>query len=399
MREAAEARASRGSEEMEGFPEYDIQRWRSEIPLLESTVPMNNCSHSPQTTRTREAAREYLDGWNRRGMDWDAWLGTVQAARESFARLIGAEVAEIAVTSSVSAATSSLASALEFTPERDRIVVSRADFPSVGQVWRAQERRGAAVEWVPVRNGTVRLEDYGEAVDERTVIVSASHAYYQNGFLQDLGAIATIAHDAGALLFVDAYQSLGTRPVDVKELGVDVLASGTLKYLMGIPGIAFMYVRSGLVDELRPTVTGWFGRQDPFSFEIEELDWHPTARRFETGTPPILSAYIARAGLEIIREVGPERIRPWVERLTGQMIDRGSARGLRVHGTADPTRKTPSTAFVCPGGDAAAVEAELRSRGILASARGRCVRLAPHFYSTVDEVDRAVDALAEVIAG
>lgn len=380
-------------------PGYDLGAWRSEIPLLASTVPMNACSHAPQTTRTRAAAREYLDLWNRRGMDWDAWMAKVDDARASFARLVGATPEEVAVTTSVSAAANGVASALDYGQGRDRIVVSGAEFPSVAHIWTAQERRGAVVDRVPVRDGTVRMEDYQTAVDGRTRLVSASHAFYRNGFLQDVAGIVDIAHDAGAMVFVDAYQSLGTRPVDVGELGVDVLASGALKYLMGIPGIAFLYVRSGLIDELEPVVTGWFGRRDPFAFDDETLDFHPTARRFETGTPPILEAYVCLAGLDIIHEVGPERIRRWGEVLTRRMIERGRERGLAVDGTTDPARKTPSTAFVVPGGDAADVQAELRERGILGAARSGCVRLAPHFYNTLDEVDRAVDELADIVVG
>lgn len=378
-------------------PDYGIEAWRSDIPILESMIPMNNCSHSPQTGRTRAAALEYLDLWDRKGMDWDAWLERVHDAKASFASLTGATPEEVAVTTSVSAATNSLASALDFGGGRTRIVVSGAEFPSVGQIWKAQERRGANVAWVPVREGTVRLEDYEAAIDDRTLLVSACHAYYQNGFVQDIQQIAELAHASGALLFVDAYQSLGTRPVDVEKLGVDVLASGVLKYLMGVPGIAFMYVKGDRIDDLRPAATGWFGRKDPFAFDPQRLDWHATARRFETGTPPIPASYVAHEGMEIIREVGPERIRPWMERLTGRMIDRGEELGLELHGTADPRRKTPCTAFVCSGADAASVEAELRKRGVLASARGSCIRLAPHFYSTLDEVDHAVDELARIL--
>lgn len=380
-------------------PAYPIGAWRAEIPILGSKIPMNNCSHSPETERTRAAILEYLEGWNRRGMDWDTWMERVYRAKTVFAALIGAGAEDVAITTSVSMATNSLSSALDFGGPRNRIVVSEAEFPSVGQIWQAQERRGATLEWIPVRDGIVDLEDYEAAIDERTLLVSATHAYYQNGFVQDVRRIGEMAHDAGALLYVDAYQSMGTRPVDVSELGVDVLASGTLKYLLGVPGVAFLYVRSGLLDGLRPTVTGWFGRRQPFAFDPRTLDWHPTTRRFETGTPPILAAYVALAGMEIIQEVGPARIRSWGERLTERMIRRGTARGLEVHGTTDPRRKTTSTAFLCPDEDAASVEKELRARDVLASARGPCIRLAPHFYSTLDEVDRAVDDLADIVVG
>src|SRR5581483_11819653 len=172
-----------------------------------------------------------------------------------------------------------------------------------------------------------------------TILVSACHAYYQNGFLQDTARIAKWAREAGALSFVDAYQSLGTVPVDVRALGVDFLASGNLKFLMGIPGIAFLYVRPEIVPELKPTVTGWFGRANPFAFDPKSLDWAPTAARFDTGTPPVVNAYIARAGMEIINEIGPASIRAWLEVVAQRLIDGGRARGLTLHGTDDLRRK------------------------------------------------------------
>ncbi len=376
-------------------PAFDLARLRSRIPLLESTIPLNNCSHAPQTDDTRAAAERYLDGWNRDGMDWDGWMAEVQAARAAFARLINASPESVAICGSVSQATSSIASALRFDGERDRIVVSEAEFPTVGHVWLAQRSRGAEIEWVGVRDGVTEVGDYERAIDERTAIVSACHAYYQNGFVQDIPAIARTAHERGALIYVDAYQTMGTRPVDVAAMDVDFLASGCLKYLMGVPGIAFLYVRPSLIASLEPTITGWFGRWDPFAFRVKDLDWSPTASRFDMGTPPVMEAYIARAGMGIIEEVGAEHIHDWTVSLSERLIAGGEARGFVLHGTRDVARKTPSTAFVC-GGDSHAVEMRLRERGILASARGPVIRIAPHFYNTMDEIDRTLDALAEI---
>ncbi len=188
------------------------------------------------------------------------------------------------------------------------MLASAAEFPTVGHVWLAQQSRGAEVHWVPLSNdGTIDASEYEARIDDRTRVVSACHAYFVNGFKHDIGAVARIARARGALTFVDAYQTLGTEPIDVKALGVDALAGGTLKYLMACAGIAFLYVRRDLAEQLRPTVTGWFGRVNPFAFDATALDWAPGARRFDGGTPPIINAYIARAGLEIIHEVGPAR--------------------------------------------------------------------------------------------
>jgi len=375
-------------------PAYDLDAWRRQIPLLETFIPMNHCSHSSQTVRTRAAAEAYLESWNRDGMDWDRWIGEVDAARAVFARLIGAEPEHVAVCPSVSAATSSLASALDFGAARRTVVASGAEFPTVGHVWLAQERRGARVKWVPVRDEIVYAEEYERAIDEDTLLVSATHGYYQNGFRQDVEAIARMAHARGALVFVDAYQTVGTCPIDVRALDVDFLAAGCLKYLMGVPGLAFLYVRPELLERMQPMVTGWFGRENPYAFQEAVLDWASGARRFDTGTPPIMEAFICRAGMEMIAEVGPENIGKWTEDLSRRLIEGGRRRGFRLHGTADAGRKTPSTAFVCPG-DSHAVELRMRERGVLASARGPVIRLAPHFYSTAADVEAALDALDE----
>lgn len=375
-------------------PAYDLATWRAQIPLLGSCIPMNNCSQAPQTSAARAAAEQYLDSWNRSGMDWEAWMVEVGEAKAAFARLIGAEPEEIAVTSSVSEATSAVASALDFAGPRNRVVVTEAEFPTVGQVWLAQERRGAKVSWVPVTDGRIELPAYEPLITDRTALVSACHAYYLNGYTQDLRTLGEMVHARGALLYADAYQTAGAIPIDVKTLGVDFLAAGNLKFLMGIPGIAFLYVRPELADTLRPTLTGWFGRVQPFRFDPKRLDWAPGARRFDTGTPPVLNAYIARAGMQMIAELGVERIRAWHQVLVQRMIDGGRARGLSLHGVSDVSRKTVSTAFLVE--NAHEVEAAMRARGVLPAARGPVIRLAPHFYTSLDEVDIALDLLAEL---
>ena len=367
------------------------------MPLLAHAVPMNNCSQAPATDYTRRAADAYLESWGRDGMDWDTWIGEVERGRSSFARLINAEVDEVSVMSSVSNAVSAFASALAFHGRRRCVVASGAEFPTVGHVWLAQESRGAEVEWVPLApDGTIDAAAYDARITDRTAVVSATHAYFVNGWKQDVAAIARTAHAQGALVFVDAYQTLGTEPIDVKVLGVDALAGGCLKYLMGTAGIAFLYVRRALAESLRPTVTGWFGRAEPFAFDPARLDWAPAARRFDGGTPPIINAYVARAGLEIIHEVGPAAIGAWTRTLSQRLVTGGLERGLDLYGTRDVERKAPTTAFRVQG-DSADVERRLRAHGVIASARGNVIRLAPHFYSTLDDVDRSLDALAYVL--
>ena len=375
-------------------PGYDIDAWRRRIPLLASCIPLNNCSQGPQTDLTRAAADRYLESWNRAGMDWDAWMEEVRLAKVAFAALIGAAPDEIAVFSSVSEATSAVASALDFSGRKRRVVVSEMEFPTSGHVWLAQERRGAHVSWVPMRNGMIDTSDYDGVIDGETMLVAACAANFVNGSIQDISEIAARAHDAGALVFTDAYQALGAIPVNVKESGVDFLASGNLKYLMGVPGIAFLYVKPGLADTLHPTTTGWFGRTNPFAFDVKRLDWSAGASRFDAGTPPVMNAYIARAGMEVISSIGVDEIRAWHEVLSQRLRDGGRERGLTQHGTPDVTRKTANTAFIV--NDSHAIESAMRARGILPSARGPVIRLAPHFYNTLVDNDTALDVLASL---
>ena len=368
---------------------------RSRIPILEHAIPMNNCSQAPQTDATRAAAAGYLESWNRDGMDWERWMGEVIAARAEFARLINAEPDEVAAVTSVSHATAVVASAMDFTDVRNGVVASGAEFPGVGHVWMAQERHGARVTWVPLRDGVLTAADYEPLISDQTRIVSAAHAYFLNGAVQDVRAIAQLAHGRGALIYVDAYQSAGIVPIDVRAMEVDFLASGTLKFLMGTPGIAFLYVRRQLIQHLEPTVTGWFGRANPFAFGPMTLDWSPTASRFEEGTPSVFSAYVSRAGMGMLRDVGMEAVVAHGRALSAHLEREGERLGLTVHGRGAPAGRTTTTGFVVP--DAHGMEARLRRRGIIASARGPVLRLAPHFYSTIDDVDRALFALRQEV--
>lgn len=379
----------------DGGPGFDIERWRGRIPLLEDAVPMNACSRGAMTGAAREALRSYLSSWGSRGMDWERWLQEVERARGLFADLIGARPEEVAVTTSVSAATNGVASALDYDGGRDGVLVTGAEFPTVVRAWMARRRDGARVERLPVEDGGIRPEAYERAVDGNTLLAVACHAHYRTGFLQNLGAVAERVHGRGALLYVDAYQTAGAVPVDVKRTDVDFVASGCLKFLLGTSGIAFLYVAPRLIDRLEPRNTGWFGRRDPFDFGSSELDWAPDASRFELGTPPVPAAYAARAGLEVIHEVGVEAIRRWTLQLGRRLVDGARERGLDLLGPEDPARRNPTAAFRCPDGDAGEVADRMRDRGVIAAPRGSAVRLSPHFYNSREDVDRALDALAE----
>ena len=378
-------------------PGYDLAACRREIPVLQRLIPLANCSHSPLTTATRRALDNYRDSLDRDVMDWDAWMEQVDGAKCEFAALINADPDEIAMASSVTAAVASLASALPLRAGRRRVVLSGAEFPTVGHVWLALEPGGVAVDWVPMVEGMPpALEEFQKAVDERTLLVGAAHAYYGNGAMQDVAAIARLAHRQGALILVDAYQTLGIQPVDVRAMDIDFLVSGCHKFLMGIPGIAFLYVRRQLIPRMYPTLTGWFGRADIFAFDPALLDWAPDARRFEMATPPVAAAYAARAGMALIRQTGVAAIQEWVLELSRLLSTECQARGLAIAGPPDPGARNGMTAVTCPG-DAGKVEERLRDLGVLATARGEVIRLAPHYFTTPRDLTLALDALAPLL--
>ncbi|MER3411013.1 MAG: aminotransferase, partial [Thermoleophilia bacterium] len=232
---------------------------RGEFPIFRHTTYLNSCSQGALSTRVRRAYEEYLDGWDERGAAWEHWVERAEAARAAFARLLRAEPGEVAVTTSVSQAVSALMSALPFERwERRRIVISEYEFPTVGQIAHAQELRGAEVTHVrPGEDGSIPPERFAEAIDERTALVCCTAVSYRTGHRHDVAEIARIAHEKGALVLADSYQAAGVLDLDVRALRADIVAAGTVKYLLGSAGLAFLYVRRELIPELLPTQTGW----------------------------------------------------------------------------------------------------------------------------------------------
>jgi selenocysteine lyase/cysteine desulfurase len=378
-------------------PGYDLKAWRRKFPILREKIHAANCSQAPQSDFTREAAQAYLESWDSMGMDWERWMEEVHLAKAEFAAIIGAEPSEIALATSVSEATAAVASALSFQGRRRKVVATEAEFPTIGHVWLAQRKFGAEVVFIPVKDGEIDPQDYDRHVDASTLITSICDVYYYNGFKQDLSAIVPRIHAHGSLVYLDAYQGLGTHPIDVKALDIDFLASGNLKYLLGVPGVAFLYVKKELIPHLEPAFTGWFGRQNPFAFQVRNLDWAADARRFDTGTPPVMAAYIARAGMHIVNTVGVANIQQWTDRLSRVCIDQARARGLEVASPLSIAKKSPTTAIRIPGGDSHAVEAALRDRHIIVSARSDVIRIAPHFFTREEDILAILDALTAVI--
>jgi selenocysteine lyase/cysteine desulfurase len=369
---------------------------------LESQVYLANCSQGPLSTPVRDALASFLDGWNDVPLNWDRWMEEVEAARASFAALVGAEPVDVAIGTSLSQLVSSIVSALVRSRQspRRRIVTSAAEFPGVAHAWLAARAYGWFVEQLQA-DAVAPLEtmDVVAAIDDATAVVSVPYVSYANGAMLDLEPIVETAHAHDALAFVDVYQAAGTIPIDVRALNVDLLASGALKYLMGTAGIAFLYVNPDLRDRLLPTVTGWFGREDPFAFDATTLDYPQSASRFDLGTPPVVNAYAARAGIELVMQTGPAAVRAHLEQLSAAAFDLAGRLDLRILGPKTPESKGATTAFDAgSAGRADEVAEALRERDVIVAPRGRAVRLAPHGFTRQDELEHAITELAGVLA-
>ena len=378
-----------------------LQALRDACPLLKTHIYLANCSQGPLSDPVRAALESFMADWAAMGMHWDAWMEEVERARAAFAALIGAQPEEIAVGTSVSQLVSSLASALANASSTSarRVVSSEAEFPGVAHAWLALRTSGYSVDILQGKSaGIITENDLIESLDSNTMLVSCPHVCYANGMMLDLERVSGAAHAHDSLVFVDAYQSIGTIPIDVKAADIDFLAAGTLKYLLGTAGIAFLYVKPAVLEALHPTVTGWFGRVDPFAFDPFHLDYAGSAARFDLGTPNIVNAYIARAGMQLIQETGVERIRQQIERLSDLAYRLASPLGLHIVGPQDAQHKGATTAIQTASAEQAhQLEAALRQRGIIVSARNRALRLAPHGFTREEELEQAMQAIAALL--
>lgn len=366
-------------------------KFRSHFPLLTQRTYVNSCSQGALSTDVHAAIQQFLDSWNREGSPWEAWIGEVERLRSRFAALIGAASDEVAVLPSASIGINAIASALMFDGPRRQVVMGRFEFPTMAQIWLAQQQRGAKILWVETENEMLSVDSYARTIDERTLIVPATHVCFRNGHKTDIAALAALCQRQGAYLFLDDFQHTGTGPIDVRSLGIDFMVTGALKYLLGPSGVAFLYVRRDLIDRLVPTMTGWFGRLDPFAFSIDELDWSPSARKFESGTPMIPNVYGAQAGLKLLGAIGVETIEREVASLTARLIAWADDAGVEVITPSESTRRGPLV--VLRSVDAVTLVARLASRGVIASSRDEGIRISFHGYNTQEDLDSVIAAL------
>ncbi len=380
-----------------------LAQFRSRFPILGRRVYVNSCSQGALSTDVEAAMGAFTESWHAGGSPWDQWVGELERLRAVFAATIGADVDEIAVMPNATTAAAAIATALPFDGPRRQVVLSGVEFPTMAHLWQAQARRGAEIVWVgdgadaphaDLGPGGLLppVESFGRYLGERTAVVPVAHVCFRNGYRLDIPRLIARTHDAGGLVVLDDYQHTGTAPLDVHALGVDVLVTGTLKYLLGPPGVALLYVRRALIERLEPLVTGWFGRVNPFAFALTPLDWASSARRFETGSPPVPSVYGAVAGLELLNGLGLEAAGAQIARVVERMRSGAAALGLNVVTPADPARR--GALVVVQARDAQALAARLAGHGVIASARGHGLRVSFHAYNDDADVDAVLAALA-----
>jgi selenocysteine lyase/cysteine desulfurase len=377
-----------------GAGEVEPRAFRKLFPIFDERVYLNSCSQGALCRPVEAALVEFMASWHQHGNPWELWCERMEELRVEFAALINAEPDEVAVTFSASTAVSALASALDWS-ERPGVVTSDLDFPTMGHVWLAQRARGAEVRYARAEGDRLPLSAFEAEVDGRTQLVATTHVCYRNGFKTDLAALADLAHVHGAPLLVDAFQSMGTEPVDVRALGVDALVTGTLKYLLGTPGVALLYVRRDLAERLLPTDTGWFGQADPFAYDVHHLDYGPAARRFQSGSPPVPAVYAALAALRLLKGVGLDAVRDHVAALSERFIAGAERRGLRLMTPREPGSRGPLVMVRCH--DVERLIARLAERGVLCSTRDGALRVSFHYYNLAEDVDALLSGLDDNI--
>jgi kynureninase len=384
-----------------GGEPHDLERYRDEFEVVRRKAYLISASLGPVGTRSRRHLDAYLDAWASKGAPDHVWFEDIFPAmgrlKASFATLTGCDPDEVALTTNISIALSTVASALDLSGPRNRIVLSELDFPTDGHVWTAwATKAGAELVWLRSPDGTtLPLERYDEAIDERTALVMVNRVLYRSSAIVDAKAVCSMARDRGALSFVDDYHGIGVLPLDLHDLGCDLYASGTLKFLCGGPGCVFLYARRSLLPSLEPAVTGWFATADPFSFDTEHLRYHPSARRLEHGTPPAPVYFIAQGGLDVIAEVGVDRIRARQQELQERVIARADELGLDVRTPRDPSaRGGVVNVWV---GDAERICHALLARDVCTDFRGDGLRISPHFFTNEADIDRCFEELRSLV--
>ena len=375
----------------------ELLAYRSEFPILQRKTYLNSCSLGALSDRSMQGLAQFMEMWNEWGAHawYEIWMGEIAKARQKFATIIGAQLHEVAIAPSVSVALSSIASALDYS-KRNNVVMADMDFPTLAYQWLVKERLGVECRFVESLDRIYTPPAlYEREVDDKTALVATSRVFYTSGYIQDIRSVADVAHKHGAYMLVDDYQGTGQIPINVNAVDVDFLVTGTLKWLMGGPGLAFVYIREGLISQLQPTIAGWFGHREQFQFKTREFDFRPEATRVEMGTPAVAAIYAANGGLDIVHEISVEQICERTRYLTNDLIAQVREHGWKVRAPLEPEQRS-SIVMVEIEHPEEVVKA-LVARNIITDSRPGLLRISPYFYNTIEENALVIDAIAEII--
>lgn len=379
----------------------DLLRYRTEFPILQRTTYMISNSLGAMPRGVYDSTREFCDIWATRGVcAWEEkWWEMAHEVGDELGAIMNAPPGSVSLQLNVTGCEAVIASCFDFKGPRNKVVYSDMNFPSIMYFWEAQQSRGARVHMVRTDDGIhVPTERMLDAIDEQTLLVPMSHVVFRSAYIQDAKAIIEKAHRVGAYVVLDCFQSMGTVPVDVQALNTDFAVGGVLKWLCGGAGTSYLYVRPDLGKKLEPTLTGWFAHEHPFSFEIGANKYADQPYRFMQGTSNVPGFYTALPGLKIIREAGMDRIRAKSKIMTARLIELADQRGWKANAPRDPEVRGGTVAIDMP--NAQEVCQELLKRDVLVDYRPKAgVRFSPHFYNTMEEIDRAIQTVDEILAG
>ena len=378
----------------------ELLKWREQFPILDKTVYLISHSLGAMPRDVYQRMHDYAETWATRGVRaWaEGWWEMPVAVGNQVARIIGSDPGNVVMHQNVSICQSLILSAFDPEPPRNKIVYSEMNFPSVMYVYEAHARQGSLrIEMVKSDDGvTIPTERYLEAIDEETLLVPISHVLFKSAFIQDARAIIERAHEVGAMVVLDVYQSAGTVPFNVKDLNVDFVVGGSVKWLCGGPGAGYLYVRPDLQSRLEPRTTGWMAHEEPFAFEGGAIRYAKNIMRFLHGSPSIPALYAAESGYRVINEIGVERIRAKSIRQTTRLIELAEEAGFRVTSPKDPERRGGTVTIAVE--HAASVTKELIRREFIVDYRpGAGVRISPHFYTKDEELDLVIREMQSII--
>lgn len=381
-----------------------LLKWREEFPILAKKTYLINNSLGAMPRAARAGLNHFADMWENDGVvawhypDGSGWLDDCEKTADLIGSVINAKPGTMMLHLNVASLTAQVLSSIDFSGPRNRIVYDDMQFTSPHYVCQAWTRYGAQLEIVKSDDGIgVDVQKIVDAIDERTAIVPISHVYFRSAYLQDVKPIIEKAHKVGAKVLLDIYQSIGTVPIDVQDLNVDYAVGGSVKWVCGGPNVCYLYIRPDLMKDYNPALTGWISHARPFRFEMD-FEPHEGAWRAATGTPPVVALYSARPGYEIIKQVGVENIRAKSKRMTAHLFEKAREAGFKVNSPTDPERRGGTVCINFEG--ASKAENKLIERGFIIDYRpGGGIRVSPHFYNTLDEIDAIIDEMKKIRAG